>query len=364
MTENIKEKNMLENEVPEKKKNDLLKKILQLLLFIGLGVFFVWISIRGLSDEEVRIILDSIASVNNPRSWFFLTLSLLFGAIAHFFRAARSVLLIEPLGYKVRYSMSFYAVMVCYLMNLAFPRLGEILRSTFLQRYEKVPFQKSFGTIVTERALDIIIWLPLFILVIFMNTALLTNLIVDKENNISVGMWIENAGISMLTNVWLYVAVVLVIVAAVAIYLTRKKWSKVPFFVKVKNFVVGIWQGLISIKDIKKPWLFILYTVMIWVCYFLGTYLCFFAFDFLADLGPAPAFSVLIFGTIGFMVAQGGIGAYPLIVAGILVLYNVSYAPALAAGWVGWSVQTAMVIIFGFLSLILASVANRKTSKT
>lgn len=355
----------MENITPKENTSiKIIKQIFQLLLFIGLGLFFVWISFRGLSDEQFQSIKDSILGINNPQSWLFLTFSLLCGAFAHFFRACRSVLLIEPLGYKVRYSMSFYAVMVCYLMNLAFPRLGEVLRCTFLQRYEKVPFQKSLGTIVAERALDVLIWLPLFIIVILFNTSLLSKLIIDKENNLSIGNWIENFSVSFLTNIYLYVAVVAIITVIVVIVKTRKRWMKIPFFMKIKNFVIGIWQGLISIKDVKKPKLFILYTILIWVFYFLGTFLCFFAFDFLAHLGPAPAFTVLILGTLGFMVAQGGIGAYPLIVAGVLVLYNIEYAPALAAGWVGWSVQTVMIIIFGFLSLILASLSNRKASKT
>jgi hypothetical protein len=118
---------------------------------------------------------------------------------------------------------------------------------------------------------------------------------------------------------------------------------------------MGLWQGLISIKDLKQPYLFIIYTVAIWLFYFLGTFLCFFAFDFLQPLGPMPAFVVLVAGSIGFMATQGGLGAYPLVVAGILVLYNVEYAQGLAAGWIGWSAQTLMILIVGLAVLILAS---------
>ena len=127
---------------------------------------------------------------------------------------------------------------------------------------------------------------------------------------------------------------------------------------------MGIWQGLISVKDLQHPFLFIFYTLMIWICFFFGTYFCFFAFDFLQGLGVMPAFAVLTFGAIGFMIAQGGLGAYPLIVAGVMVLYGVDYYAALGAGWVGWSVQTVMVITFGVASLILASLTNRKEQKS
>ena len=279
----------------EKTKSDISKKILQLILFLGLGVFFIWLSVKDLTPNDIQSIKGSIAQVNNPVSWTFLFLSLIAMAMAHYFRSLRSILLLEPLHYKVRKSMSFYAVMVCYLANLAFPRLGEVLRCTFLQRYEKVPFQKSLGTIVTERTLDMVVWLELLLVAILLNTSILSNLIIDKQNNISLGIWMENMGVSLLTNIYFYIAAGIFILLCIVIYLTRKWWGKISFFVKIKHFFVGIWQGLISIKDVKHPFLFILYTTLIWVCYFFGTYFCFFAFDFLANLGFVPAFAVLVF---------------------------------------------------------------------
>lgn len=347
----------------ENKTKKITKQILQLLLFFGVGVFFIWLSVRGLTPEDWKMIKESASAINNPKSWIFLFLSLFAGALAHFFRALRSVHLLEPLGYKVRTSMSFYAVMVCYLANLAFPRLGEVLRPTFLQRYERVPFQKSLGTIVTERALDMIVWIILMLIAILLNTTILSHLMIDKENGISLGMWFQEKGKEMLTNYSLYIIVAIVIVLAVIIWVTRKWWGKVPFFVKIKHFFIGIWQGLISIKDLKRPGLFVFYTIMIWVSYFLGTYLCFFAFDFLSGLGPLAAFTVLVVGSIGFMLAPGGLGAYPLIVAGALVLYGIDYNAGFAAGWIGWTVQTAMILIFGFASLILASLTSRKEKR-
>lgn len=339
---------------------DLIKKIAQLLIFLGLGILFIWLSVKDLTPDDIQTIKKSISQVNNPVSWTFLLLSLLAGASAHYFRSLRSILLIEPLHYKVRKSMSFYAVMVGYLANLAFPRLGEVLRCTFLQRYEKVPFQKALGTIVTERAIDLILWIILFFTAILLNTSMLSHLIINKEEGISLGMWIENTGKSLLTNYYLYLIIAVIVILGIVIYITRHKWGKISFFVKVKHIFVGIWQGLISIKDVKHPFLFVFYTIMIWVAYFFGTYLCFFAFDFLSGLGPMAGFAVLVFGSIGFMIAQGGLGAYPLIVAGTLVLYGIDYNEALAAGWVGWSVQTVMILIFGFGSLILASISSRK----
>ena len=336
-----------------------LTNALKLVLFLGVGVFFIWLSSRGLDYKKLMFYASS---ANNAKGWFFISLSILVGAASHFVRSLRSRLLLEPLNYKVRVSSAFYSVMVGYFANLAVPRLGEVLRCTFLQRYESVPFQKTLGTIVTERTLDMLCALLIMLCAVLINTSILSQLIIDEANNITLGEWFELKFFGLLSNYWLYI---IMAVLAALVYFTRHHWKKVALFVKIKNLVIGVWQGFISIKDLKRPWLFVFYTILLWFFYFMGTYLCFFAFDYLSSLGPAPAFSILAFGTIGYIVAPGGIGVYPFIVAGILKLYseNISHEAGMAAGWVGWSAQTVMIIIFGIASLILASVASKRKSE-
>ena len=342
----------------------MVKKIVQLLIFLGLGIFFIWFSVKDLKPEEVQIIKDSAAGVLNSKSLFFIFLTMVSGAVSNFFRAIRNILLIDPLGYRVRKTTAFYSVMTCYIANLAIPRLGEVLRCTFLQRYDQVPFQKSFGTVVVERVVDLLVFVLLFILIIFLNKGLLSDLIINKEKEITLGNWI-NANWIWLWSMKYLILSALVIVLCV-LFLVRshikktrqktvKKQSKIVE--KIKNIISGLWQGLVSIKDLHHPYLFVIYTIAIWVFYFLGVYCCFFAFDFLRNLDQMAmvAFVVLVVGSIGFMIAQGGLGAYPLFVAGIIVLYGVDYAQGLAAGWIGWTAQTIMVLIVGFTSLILSS---------
>jgi len=349
----------------------MMKKLIQLLIFLGFGVFFIWFSVKDLKPEDVQIIKESVTGILNTKSLLFIFVSIICGAIAHYFRAIRNILMIDPLGYKVRKTTSFYAVMTCYLANLAIPRLGEVLRCTFLQRYDNVPFQKSFGTVVVERVIDLLIFAVLFVLIIFLNQELLADLVINKEKETTLGIWINEKWVWAWGMKYLILSVTLGLVVGLLIfrYIKKirqpsKKQSKI--IGKIKNIIVGLWQGLISIKDLKHPYLFIIYTIGIWVFYYLGTLLCFQAFDFLQHFGPMPAFIVLVVGAIGFMIAQGGLGAYPLIVAGILVLYNVDYAQGLAAGWIGWSAQTIMILLVGFASLILASflkTENRRVSE-
>ncbi|HHU46371.1 MAG TPA: lysylphosphatidylglycerol synthase transmembrane domain-containing protein [Bacteroidales bacterium] len=343
--------------------SEKIKRLIQLIIFIGIGVFFVWLSVRNLEASDIQSIKESASQVRKGNSWFFLLLSSLFIVLAHVFRGLRSVLLLEPLNYKVRKSSSIYAVFVAYFANLAIPRIGEILRCTFLQHHEKVPFQKSIGTIVTERALDLIIFLLLFVIAILINQNAFSDIIIDREQGVSLGMRFESMMQSLLFSYKIYIFLLVTILLIVIIYLTRKQWRKIPFLIKIKNFGYGIWQGLISIKDLKHPFYFILYTFLIWFSFYLSTYACFFAFDFLSHLGPVAALSVLGFGTLGFVIAQGGLGAAPLIIAATLVLYNVDYNGGLAAGWINWALQTVTVIVAGLLSLLLASLSKKKTDE-
>jgi len=331
------------------------KKIIQLLIFLSLGIFFVWISVRNLSLEDIEKIKESAVGILNPKSLFYIFLTMISGMIAHYFRALRNILLIDPLGYRVRKSTAFYSIMVCYLSNLAIPRLGEVLRCTFLQRYDNVPFQKSFGTVVVDRVLDLFIFALLFVLIIFLNKELLSELVISKEG-VTLGVRMNEIWTFLWNLKYLFLGIIIGTIIGLFIKKKRKTGKKESkIIIKVKNIITGLWQGLISIKDLKHPYLFVIYTIALWVFYYLGTLMCFLAFDFLQGLGPMPAFMVLVVGAIGFMVAQGGLGAYPLIVAGILMLYGVDYAQGLAAGWIGWSAQTVMILIVGFASLMLAS---------
>ena len=350
----------MENIQPKKK--SILVTILQFILFVGLGVFVIWLSLRSLSKDDMRAIWQSMGSINQPRCWALLICAAVMAIIADIARAVRAKILIEPLGYKPRFSMVFYSVMVCYLANLALPRLGEVLRCSFLQRFENVPFQKSLGTVLTERAVDIICWLTLLLVVIAMNTGMLSNVIIDHETQMSVGMWMEQKGLSIIGNYFIYILIGTILLFYLLFRLTRKWWMKFAWYRKMRNFFIGLWQGIISIKDLPHPGHYIFWTAIMWICYYLGTFLCFFAIPYLHGLGPGAALAVLTFGTIAFIISQGGLGSYPLITAGILLMYGVNYTHGLAAGWIGWLLQTFVSVGVGFASLFLSSFYKKKDS--
>ncbi len=337
----------------------ILPDILKTSIFVGLGILFIWLSIKDLSKDDIQMIFSSMSLVNNPQGCLFIGLSALAIVAADLIRAARAELLLKSIHYRPRFSMMFYSVMVCYLANLALPRLGEVLRCTFLQRYENVPFQKSLGTVILERAVDVVCWLFLLIIALLLNNGLLSNLIVDQSQQLTLEDWFAQKGLSYVGNYLLYIIIAVIALLVVIIRLTRNWWQKRPALVKVANFFKGIWRGFVSIKDIPNPWHFVFWTVAMWICYYLGVYCFFHALPYLNHIGPGAAFTVLIFGTIAFMISQGGLGSYPLITAGIVMLYGIPYTQGLAAGWIGWILQTAVSLILGLFSLVATSFYKR-----
>ena len=341
------------------KRKKILKDIFKTILFLGAGVFFIWLSVKNLSKEDIQMIFSSMSLVNTPRGWLFITLSVMAIVAADLIRAARAKLLLKSIGYQPRFSMMFYSVMVCYLANLALPRLGEILRCTFLQRYENVPFQKTLGTVILERAVDFVCWIFLLVVALLLNNGLLSQLIVDQNTGTTLQEWFAQKGLSYVGNYLIYAIILFVILLIILVRVTRNWWQKKAALMKVANFFKGIWHGFISIKDIPNPWHFVFWTVAMWVAYFLGVYLFFNSLPYLQHIGPGAAFTVLVFGTIAFIISQGGLGAYPLITAGIVMLYGISYPQGLAAGWIGWILQTAVSVILGFISLAVTSFYQR-----
>ena len=325
--------------------------IFKLIFFLGLGVFFIWIFVRQLTPEQIDEIFENIKKAN----YWWLVLSLFIGIVSHYARALRSRLFLEPLGYFPTRANSFYAVMVGYLANLAIPRLGEVLRCTFLQRYEKIPFQKTFGTIIAERAIDMVIFVLLFF-VAFAIEFQRIHAYVEKRVFTPLSSKFGDAA----NNLFLYFLLIGLVVFVILWFVFRNRLKKSSIYRKIEHLVFGLWEGVISVTKVKKPWAFIFYTLLIWFSYFLMIFVCLFAFEGLSGVPAIASFVCLVFGTVAFMLVQGGIGLYPVIIAETLSLYSVPETLGYAAGWAGWSVQELMILVFGVLSLIIVSFNKTK----
>jgi uncharacterized protein (TIRG00374 family) len=266
-------------------------------------------------------------------------------------------MMLEPLGYRPHLMNVSFAVLIGYFANLALPRLGEVTRCGTLTRYEKISFSQSFGTVISERVFDVLTFVILF----FINLLIQYNKIhqyyihkiyfplVEKYSGINIG------------NYLLFAAIAIIVFILLFIFVFRHRIAHLHIYIKIKNLILNFLNGIMTITKVKKPWLFIVYSILIWLGYYLGTYVCFFCFDFTSGFGFGAAFVVLVFGSIGVMITPGGIGAYTFIVAGVLInIYALNEVQANAFGWMVWCAQTVLILLAGIISLLVISAYNKK----
>ena len=247
--------------------------------------------------------------------------------------------------------------MIGYVANIILPRFGEVWRCVMVGRYEKLPFQKLFGTVVAERVADMLVLLLIVGTVIVMQ---LSNL-KEAISGLLEGFLSKNS----LTELAIKgsVAGFLIIVGALIGWriLTR---SQNPVVVKLRGIVQGLIDGVLSILRMKRKWAFIGHTTFIWIMYLAMYYVPFLA---LVETSSAPLSAVLasfVMASFSIVLVQGGIGVYPVAVAQTLVLYGLNYEAGFAMGWIIWVAQTAMIIIFGVASLILMPLYNVGSTET
>ena len=320
--------------------NKKIKKTSLIILPIALGVFLIWYSIAKLSPSDIQAIKTSFQTAN----YWWVALSLTFGILSHLSRAYRWQFLLEPLGYKPRFANSVMAVLIAYLLNLFIPRSGEFARAATIKKYDKIPFDKAFGTIVAERVADAIMLLSIIGIAFFLQTDLIGSYLFKDKPESSI-------------YYKLFIFVILPILGLISYRFLKK--SRNPFIVKIVSFINGLFEGVISILKMKKKWWFIFHTLFIWLMYVLMFYAVTFALPETTNLPFSAIIVGFVVGGLSMALTNGGLGTYPVFVASALVLYNVPNNPALAFGWIMWTAQTVMVIIFGLLSFQLIPIYNK-----
>lgn len=309
-------------------------KVLKLIIPLILGVGLVWYSLSKISIPEL------IQYFKNANYWW-IGIGLFCGLLSHLSRAYRWKYLLEPLGYSLRFPNSIMAVFATYLVNYTIPRAGEVTRATIIANYEGVPFEKGFGTIVSERVADLIILLGIIAVTLFLEFDFIYNFLF--------------AGINPFKIVIVLIGV-LVIGFLLFIYFKR---SQSKFALKVKNFLNGLIEGALSIFKMKHKWAFIAHTLFIWTMYLLMFYLTTFAVE---ELQPIPMSAILIgfiAGSFSIAATNGGIGSYPEAIVLAFLVFSIPEDPSRAFGWIMWSSQTIMIIIMGSLSFLLLPIYNR-----
>jgi glycosyltransferase 2 family protein len=325
--------------------------ILQYLFFLGLGILFVWLTVRVIGKEEWQHIKFSL---QNARHWVIVPV-LLFLLLSHYLRALRWKLLMEPLGYTPSTFNTFAVVMIGYLANSGVPRLGEVVKCTLLAKYENLRADRLVGTIVVERIVDLVCLLVVFLLTLIFQW----QVVGEFTLNLAGSFFKDKAGNTSVTKVAIFLAGGLLF--AGLFYILLKRFGHIDIVARVKKVVLGILHGLNSIRLIRHKSLFLFHTVAIWALYLLSTTAGIFALRETDHLGFAGGLTTLAIGSVGMILTPGGIGAYPLLVAKLVELYGLDFKTiGTALGWLLWSVQTLIVLIAGLVFSGLFSYKNKK----
>jgi uncharacterized protein (TIRG00374 family) len=317
---------------------------LQYIFFAALAAFFVWLSLKDMDSRKWAQLKDALDRANY---WLLIpVLGLLL--FSHWLRALRWRQLIQPMGYNPSSVNCFLGVMIGYFVNLGAPRLGEVIKCTVLARYEKVPADKLVGTIVAERAFDVVCLVIVFGLTLFFQYDVIHTLTAGKTDAL-----FRNA--SGQTS-WIKIGMLLA-VAAIVFFACRwalYRFRHIGIVGRLRNIVLNIWHGLTSVRGVKNKPLFFVYTAGIWCLYLLSTWAGFFAIGATRHLTIIDALSVLAMGSVGMIVSPGGIGAYALLVQETVSFYHVPALPdGQALGWLLWFGQFLSFVLFGTVSFIL-----------
>jgi len=321
------------------------RKIIQLVVFLALGGFLVWFSVKDLNTEERALIWSSIKGVN---VWALLVMFAI-GTLSHVARAIRWKIIAGEEHQSLTYADYFFSIMAGYLANLALPRLGEVTRCGLLARYRKADFSRLFGTVVFERLFDVICLGIVFLLALAFEYKVFYPY---AEEHVM-------APLKKMLSPAILVALVsgIAIAVAMALYLLRKTTrSEHPLLALLNRFL----NGLTGVMALKKPGAFFFWTVVIWLLYWGGLVAGFYAVQPLQELNWTTGFPLLIGSSLAMIVVQGGIGSFPYFISQILALYAIAKPPAIAYGWVCWLLQTLVVLLWGFLAFLYFALNKTK----
>lgn len=329
--------------------NPKLKRVITYILFAGIGAFFLYLAFKG---QDLNQVVNDI--LNAKYEWVFI--ALFFGVLSHFFRAMRWRQMLEPLGYKINIKNSFNGVMIGYFVNFIFPRAGELSRCAIVNRTDKIPVTTLLGTVIAERLTDVIMLFVSVFLAFALQKEVFSQLFTE-------GPFADQ--INKIGNNWVLLLAIGVVGLAffIFLYLRRKKLAKTTIGLKLSGFILGFFDGIKSLTKVKNKPLFILYTLGMWVCYFLLPYFTFFALDATSHLSPLVGVTILAVGTVSIAApAPGGIGPFHILVRMALVLYGIDSSVAVSYATLAHGAQMIMIFVVGGISFVSALIIERKVN--
>ncbi len=329
-------------------------RALNFFVFLTIGISLLYLAFKGV---DFNTLVDDLKSAN----YYWVALSLLFAFIGYVSRAYRWKLLIEPLNYNPPVKNVFYALMFGYLANLAFPRIGEISRCGALAKTDKIPMDSLIGTVIIERAIDLVVLLVL-LFVIFIAKIESFGLFI-KDN---VFIPLSRKFISTVDFSIYYWLIIIVILGSSfgLFYYFRKKFKRVKVVLKIRKIIRGVISGVKTVTKMRSRRAFLFHTLVIWLMYFLMTYVVIFSIPATQGLKPIDGLFLLVIGGLGMSApVQGGIGAFHWIISSGLSLYGISKTDGLVFATIQHESQVLLVLILGAISVFVLFFSYRGKRK-
>lgn len=314
-----------------------LVKFLKIAIPLGLGVFLIWYSYSKFSPEQLEEIKIHFQNAN----YGIVTLAVFFSVMSHVSRAYRWNFMLDPLGYQPKLLNNFMAVYIAYLMNIFIPKSGEVSRAVVIDKYEGVPFDKAFGTIISERVVDLLFLFGFTLAALFLQFDVLYSYL--SENIPASKLYYSLGGLATLA----------------VLFFLFLKFSKSALQQKLKHFFSGLKEGVFSILRMKKKGAFILHTVFIWGLYLLSFYTATFALEETSAITMGALIITFVVGSFSFAFTNSGFGSYPFFVAGILAVFGITETVGTAFGWIVWTSNIASIVFFGALSFFMLPIYNK-----
>lgn len=323
----------------------VLNKIFQILLPLAFGAAILVWTYYDFDFSRVRNVLFG------GMRYDWMLLSLVFGVMGHLFRGWRWNLSLAPLGEYPKRANSVYAIFVSYAANLVIPRIGEVSRCGILSKYDGVSFPKSLGTVVTERVIDTVCMALITLATLLLQSGAFAAFF--RQTGTDGTFFLE-----LFTSTNFYITLL-----CIAAILVGMGWMirNLSVFVRIRGLFRNIWQGCLSVRRVQHPLLFVLYTVGIWICYFLQFYVSFYCFDFSADLGWMAGLVLFVAGSIAVVVpTPNGAGAWHFAVITMMMMYGVGKEDAGIFALLVHGIQTFLLILLGIYGLVALPLVNKK----
>lgn len=314
-----------------------ISKWLSILLPIFLGVFLTVYSYNQFTPEQIQEIKGYFKNAD----YSYVLLAVFIGFLGNAARAYRWKYMLEHLGYKSSFQNNFMAVNIGYLLNLTVPKSGEISRALIVKKYDNIPFDKGFGTIVAERIVDMVFLLFFMLLSVFLQFKIVKAFILDK---IPVQLLVIISTIGLV----LFVAFILIY-----------KYSKHTFVAFFKQKISGLKEGLFSIVHMEEKWKYFLFTLFIWFSYLLTFYTATFIIPETMSLSVGAIITSFVVGSIAIAFTNSGFGSYPFLISKVLFFYSIAETAGNAFGWIVWTSQMFLVLFLGLISFLLLPVFNK-----